>query len=224
MFVGHYSASFWGKAAERRIPLWLLFLAVQFVDVLWAIFILLGIEKARIVPGLTAGSPLDLYYMPYTHSLIGALAWSVVAGLLCQIVRAWRGLRSGLIVAAAVLSHWILDLVVHQPDLSLYGDHLKMGLGLWNYLWPSFLLEMLVLWLGAWLYLRSISSKKRMLGFVVFLSAVQVFGTFFSPPPPSARAEALMALFFYFAFAAIAGWADSANYLRIPRATGASAQ
>src|SRR5262252_3483389 len=73
MFVGHYGPSFAGKALDNRIPLWLLFLAVQFVDVLWGIFVLLGIEKVRIVPGITASSPLDLYYMPYTHSLVGGV-------------------------------------------------------------------------------------------------------------------------------------------------------
>ena len=224
MFVGHYSASFWGKAQQPRLPLWLLFIAVQFIDVLWAVFVLLGVEKARIVPGITAGSPLDLYYMPYTHSLIGALALSAVAGLLCQMVRSWRGLRPGLIVAGAVFSHWLLDLLVHRRDLSLYGDHFKMGLGLWNYLWPSFLLELVVLWLGAGLYLRQVSSKTRIVAFVLFLSAVQIFGTFFVPPPPSARAEAQMALFFYFAFAAIAGWADSGNYSRLQRSKAVAAR
>ncbi|HKR95914.1 MAG TPA: hypothetical protein VJW55_11150, partial [Candidatus Angelobacter sp.] len=73
MFIGHYSASFAGRAAEKRLPLWLLFIAVQFIDVLWAIFVLLGVEKVRIVPGFTASNALDLYYMPYTHSLLGAL-------------------------------------------------------------------------------------------------------------------------------------------------------
>ena len=89
MFVGHYSASFAAKAADQRIPLWLLFIAVQFVDVMWAIFVLLGIEKVRIVPGITASNPLDLYYMPYTHSLIGAVGWAVLAGLLPADDR-WR--------------------------------------------------------------------------------------------------------------------------------------
>ena len=80
MFTGHYSVSFAGRAAEKRIPLWLLFIAVQFIDVLWSIFVLLGIEKVRIVPGITASNALDLYYMPYTHSLLGALCW-VSAGV-----------------------------------------------------------------------------------------------------------------------------------------------
>ena len=86
MFVGHYSVSFAAKTAEKRIPLWLLFIAVQFIDVLWSIFVLLGIEKVRIVPGITASNALDLYYMPYTHSLLGVLFWSALAFVVCQFV------------------------------------------------------------------------------------------------------------------------------------------
>src|SRR5215471_18695242 len=111
MFIGHYSVSFAGKAAEPRVPLWLLFVAVQFVDILWAIFVLLGIEKVRIVPGITASNALDLYYMPFTHSLVGAVFWSALAFRLCQSFSSLKGWRSGLLVGAAVFSHWILDLI-----------------------------------------------------------------------------------------------------------------
>src|SRR5260370_17251833 len=112
---------------ESRIPLWLLFIAVQFVDVLWAIFVLLGIEKVRIVPGITASSPLDLYYMPYTHSLVGALGWSLLAYVVCQMIPKLRGQRIGLIVAAAVFSHWILDLIFPRPAFSLYNRLSTIG-------------------------------------------------------------------------------------------------
>jgi hypothetical protein len=131
LFTGHYSFSFAGRALagtdagknnEKRIPLWLLFLAVQWIDVMWSIFVLLGIEKVRIVPGFTASNALDLYYMPYTHSLLGVLCWSVLAYVVCQLFPQLRGMRTGLIVAAAVFSHWILDLIVHIPDLALYDS------------------------------------------------------------------------------------------------------
>ena len=86
MFVGHYGVSFAAKRVDRTVPLWVLFLAVQFLDILWAPCILLGIEKVRIVPGFTASNPLDLYYMPYTHSLVAALLWSCVGGFVYQFV------------------------------------------------------------------------------------------------------------------------------------------
>jgi len=208
LFVGHYSASFAGRAAEQRIPLWVLFIAVQLVDVLWAIFVLLGIEKVRIVPGITASSPLDLYYMPYTHSLVGALGWSVSAFVVCQFIPTLRGKRTGVIVALAVFSHWVLDLIVHRPDLALYDSTFKMGFGLWNYRALAFALEMAVLIGGAALYLEIVPRKGRIIGFVVLLVLVQVFGTFFFPPPKSDRAMAITALSFYGVLALIAWWAD----------------
>jgi hypothetical protein len=210
MFTGHYGPSFAAHALDedKRLPLWLLFIAVQFVDVLWAIFVLLGIEKVRIVPGITASNPLDLDYMPYTHSLVGALGWSLLAFMVCQMVPRLRGARTGLILAAAVFSHWILDLVVHRPDLSLYDSVYKMGFGLWNYRVPAFLVEMAVLFGGAALYLKTVPRKGHVILFVAALAVLQFVGTFVFPPPPSDRAEAMMALFFYFLLAAIAAWVE----------------
>jgi hypothetical protein len=115
MFVGHYGVSFAAKRAEPAIPLWVLFLAVQFLDVLWAPFVLLGIEKVRIVPGFTASNPFDLYYMPYTHSLPGALLWSCVGGLAYEIVARPSRRRTSVIIGLTVLSHWVLDFIVHRP-------------------------------------------------------------------------------------------------------------
>jgi len=208
LFVGHYSASFAGKTVETRIPLWLLFIAVQFIDVLWSIFVLLGIEKVRIVPGITASNPLDLYYMPYTHSLLGVLCWSALAYAVCQIVPSLRGVRTGLILAAAVFSHWILDLIVHRPDLALYDSVGKMGFGLWNYRATAFALEMAVLFGGAAMLYPKAAHRGRLIGFVIFLAALQVFGTFFFPPPPSDHAAATTALGSYIVLALMAWWVD----------------
>ena len=217
MFTGHYSFSFAGKALagksgdqekERRIPLWLLFLAVQWIDVMWSIFVLLGIEKVRIVPGITASNSLDLYYMPYTHSLLGALCWSAAAYVACQLRAGLRGARTGLILAAAVFSHWILDLIVHRPDLALYDSVGKMGLGLWNYRGASFALEMGVLFAGAAMLYRAAAHRGRLIGFVIFLAALQVFGTFFFPPPTSDHAAAMTALGSYIVLAVMAWWVE----------------
>lgn len=208
MFVGHYSASFAGKAAESRIPLWVLFIAVQWVDVLWGVFVLLGIEKVRIVPGITASNALDLYYMPYTHSLVGALGWSIFACVICQVVPRLRGARTGLIVAAAVFSHWILDLIVHRPDLALYDSVGKMGFGLWNHRSAAFILEMAVLFAGVALYYPRAAHRGRLIGSAIFLAGLQVFGTFFFPPPPSPHTAALTALISYALLGLIAWWVD----------------
>src|SRR5438445_5691288 len=112
MFVGQYGVSFASKSADRSIPLWVLFIAVQLLDFLWAPLVLLGIEKVRIVPGITASNPLDLYYMPYTHSLVGALIWSSLALVLYRVASGAKVSRAArLIVAFTVFSHWILDLI-----------------------------------------------------------------------------------------------------------------
>ena len=222
MFVGHYGPSFAAKSIETKIPLWLLFIAVQFVDVLWGIFVLLGIEKVRIVPGITASSPLDLYYMPYTHSLAGALGWSAVAYLLCQTVPRFRGQRIGLMVAAAVFSHWILDLIVHRPDLALYDSVFKMGFGLWNYRIPAFILEMAVLFAGAAMYIRTVSRKWKVIAYVAVLAVLQFVGTFSFPPPISDRVGAMTALFFYILLAAIAWWVERGQQSVVSRSARAS--
>src|SRR6266508_4937106 len=156
MFVGHYGVSFAAKKAEPAIPLWVLFIAVQLLDVLWAPFVLLGIEKVRIVPGFTATNPLDLYYMPYTHSLVAALLWSGAAFAAARrLPKVETGTRAALLVALAVFSHWILDLIVHVRDLPLVDDTAKVGLGLWNHRAVAFLLEAGVLFGGMSLYLRA---------------------------------------------------------------------
>ncbi len=85
MFVGHYGVSFAAKKIDPSVPLWMLFIAVQLLDVAWAPFVLAGIEKVCIVPGITASNPLDLYYMLYTHSLVAALLWSAGAFVIYRL-------------------------------------------------------------------------------------------------------------------------------------------
>jgi len=208
LFVGHYSASFAGRAAEKRLPLWLLFLAVQWIDVMWSIFVLLGIEKVRIVPHFTASNDLDLYYMPYTHSLLGVLCWSALAYAFCQLVPRLRGARTGLIVAGAVFSHWVLDLIVHRRDLALYDSVGKMGFGLWDYRALAFALEMAVLFGGVALLYQNWTHKAWLAGFAIFLAAVQVFGTFFFPPPVSDHAMAMTAFGLYAVLTLLAWWVE----------------
>lgn len=213
MFIGHYGVSFGGSAADRSIRLWVLFVAVQLLDIVWGVLVLLGVEDVRIVPGITATNPLDLYYMPYSHSLAAAILWSVAAGIAYHL---WRGrgtgLRSGAIVGAAVLSHWLLDLVVHRPDLPLVGDRHKVGLALWDLPAVAFLLEIALLFGGLWLYLRATRSEVRggATGFVVFgaaMVAIQAI-VFFGAPPPSAEAAAGTALAGYVLLAVAAWWLE----------------
>jgi uncharacterized membrane protein HdeD (DUF308 family) len=212
MFIGHYGPSFACKAWKPVIPLWVLFVAVQFVDIVWAVLVLFGVEKVRIVPGFTATNPFDLHYMPFTHSLPGAAFWSLGAAVAYRVVDRAQGWAAAAVVGAAVFSHWILDLIVHRPDLALYDDAYKVGLGLWNYPAIAFALEIALLFGGIALYLRATKSKDAIgrygmaiLGIVAV--ALQAY-VFFGPPPVSDTAFALTALGLYFAFAVAAYWLE----------------
>ena len=200
MFVGHYGVSFAAKKGDASVPLWVLFVAVQLLDFAWAPLVLLGVEKVRIVPGFTRTNALDLYYMPYTHSLVAAILWSAAAFALYRLA-ARGGNTAGLVVAAAVFSHWVLDLVVHVPDLPLYDDTTKVGLGLWN--WPATALglEAAALFGGMWLYFRTGAARRiPMVGFGLVMLAIQVY-VYFGPPPASDRSVAGTALAAYVVFA-----------------------
>jgi hypothetical protein len=210
MFIGHYGPSLAIKSLRPAIPLWLLFIAVQLVDVAWAVLVLLGVEKVRIVPGITASNPLDLYYMPYTHSLVAAIFWSVAVALLIRLVPGVTTRSAAVWVGIAVFSHWVLDFLVHRPDLPLYDDTMKIGLGLWNYPAVALALETALLFGGMILYLRVTRSMNAIgrIGMPVFgvvMLAIQSY-VFFGPPPVSPAAAAVTALMFYVVFAALAEW------------------
>src|SRR6266567_7912553 len=186
MFVGHYSVAFAAKSEKNRIPLWVLFIAVQFLDYMWATLVLLGIEKLRVIKGFTAGSMLDSYFHPYSHSLVAAIIWSGVAALIYWAICSRHGCHyrasAALIVGLAVFSHWILDLIAHPRDLAIYDDRWKVGFGLWNYRDPEFALEIALLAIAIILYLvRNVMPTIRKLatvGFGIALVIVQIGDTF----------------------------------------------
>jgi len=206
MFIGHYGPAFLVKRADRTIPLWVLFVAVQFLDVLWAPFVLLGIEKVRIVPGFTKASPLDLYYMPYTHGLLTTIGWSIVFGGAYQLIARPSTARASILVGLAVFSHWVLDFLVHRPDLPLYDNSAKVGLGLWNIPTIELPLEALLL-LGAmwWCYRENLRRAIGTFVFGVLLVALQVY-SFFAPPPPTDKAMAATAFISYIVLAIVIWW------------------
>ena len=203
MFVGHYGVSFAAKRFEPQLPLWVLFIAVQLLDVAWSPLVLLGVEQVRIVPGITASNPLDLYYMPYTHSLVAACVWSLAALVMYRVVRHAKRWTPSIVLAGAVLSHWILDFIVHRPDLPLYDNSAKVGLGLWNVAPLAFGLETAILFGGMYLYLRTGTSRRLpMVLFGIIMLAIQAY-VFFGPPPASPDAAAATALAAYIVFALI---------------------
>jgi hypothetical protein len=183
MFIGHYGVSFDAKPTGTRVPLWVWFIAVQWLDVIWSVLVLLGIEKLRIVPGFTQANALDLYYMPYTHGLPGSIVLSLIFGGVVALFTPGNRRTTGLLVAAALFSHWILDLIVHRPDLPLYDNKAKVDFGLWQHVALSLPLELILLGLGAWLYARVTTFKRQYVfwSFVIFLAAFQFYANFGSP-------------------------------------------
>src|SRR6187455_1868402 len=161
MFVGHYSSAFVGKALAPRVPLWVLLIAAQLVDVAWALFVLFGIERFSLDPSLPS-NPLVLEYMPFTHSLVGAIAWGVLGGAIVLATPRLGGtLGAAVIAGLVVVSHWVLDLVVHRPDLTLFGGDPKLGFGLWNLPVTAFAVEIAVLVAAAAWYARGASTAAR---------------------------------------------------------------
>ncbi|MEM1381895.1 MAG: hypothetical protein AAGH41_14875 [Pseudomonadota bacterium] len=188
MFVGHYAAALGARSFATQVPLWFLFFAVQFVDYLWAIFILLGIEEARVVPNFLEASHLDLYFMPYTHSLAATVVWSAALGIAYVLLaRPERRMVAGGVVAFAVASHWFADLIVHIEDLPLlYGDP-KVGFGLWRNQLLSQSLEAGILLLGLILYVRATKPKGAFGRATPIILAVVMFGMqAIGQVPPSA--------------------------------------
>jgi len=207
VFVGHYAPALVGKAVEPRVPLWMLFVAVQLVDIAWVVLVLLGVERVRIVPGLPS-NPLALEYMPFTHGLVAIAVWS---GATFLLARGWFGVRGALVLAAAVASHWICDLLVHRPDLPLLAGEPKLGLGLWNLPLVALVLEVALVLGAAWWCARNgaVARPRSLIGFAVALALVQT-GMTFGPQPTSVTATVLAALAFYLVVAAAGAWLDRA--------------
>jgi hypothetical protein len=197
MLAGHYSAALVGKAVAPRAPLWSLFAAAQLVDIAWALFVLAGIEHFRLDPSLPS-NPLDLYHIPYTHGLPATFAWAAAAYL---VARAWLGdSRAAGAIAAVTASHWLLDLLVHRPDLPLWDDAHKVGLALWNWPWLAWWTELGFIALSGFALWRAqaagSSARRKVVGVVAVLGLLHLASL--SPAPtssPAAFASIALTLF-----------------------------
>ena len=213
MFVGHYAVSLVLKRVEKKASLGLLFLAVQFVDVVFFPLVLLGIERLNVVENFTQSTHFELEYLPYTHSLLASFLW---AGFIYGIYRVTppRNTSVALVMGIAVLSHWFLDLLVHTPDLPLWSDaSTKLGFGLWNSAIATYTLEAALLAVGLWMYLRSTrasgaAGRYGMGMFVVLLLVVNAANVFGPLVDDSKVTLAISTLSMYFLFAGAAHWLD----------------
>ncbi len=202
MFVGHYAVALAAKRFSQKTSLGWTFLAVQFLDVLWVPAILLGIEHARVLPGFLPASPLVLYDMPWTHSLLMAIAWSWLA---------FRIFKS-LVIGGCVFSHWALDYVAHVHDLPLFRGGPLVGLGLWRYRHATFVVEALLLLAGLLIYLQSTRPKTKtgdfaMPAFVVLLIVLNAYNLY-GPAPRNIQMLAISGEIAYLVLAAVAAAFD----------------
>jgi hypothetical protein len=218
MFLGHFGVAFALKRAEPKLSLGTLFVATQLVDLLWGVFLLLGWEHVRILPDDNPLLTLQFYDYPISHSLVGALGWGLAAAALYyswptrDTTRHWQ---ASALVGAAVASHWLLDLIVHVPDLPLAGnDSPKLGLGLWRHFGLSVALELLVLGAGFAIYLKGRSRRHPVRPVRLAIVLILLVGTYAAsivgPPPSSATTIGAADIVFMLFVAALAAWADRA--------------
>ena len=191
MFIGHFGVGLAAKKIDNRPSLDTLFLASQFIDLLWPFFLLLGIEKVEIDPGASAFNPLNFVYYPFSHSLLGVLFWALLIGAIYFLIK--KNFKSALLLGILVLSHWILDLVTHIPDLPLFpGNDTKVGFGLWNSVPLTIAVEGLIFIFGSYLYIKATKAENKkgifaLWSLLIFLIVVYITNVF-GPPPESAEA------------------------------------
>jgi hypothetical protein len=215
MFIGHYAAALALKPADKRVSLFWLFLAATWLDLVFDLLGLAGIEKLRIVPGFTAANSLDLYFYPFSHSLLAALLWSALAYGIVRILPTNRlnQSRTAMVIALAVFSHWLLDWITHAPDLSLWGGEVKTGLGLWNSVLLSFVVESVLFAVALGFYLVSMRGERfrRRWGVAIFslvLYTMFAMTSLSGEAPPSVQALLGGGLLTNLLAALVAGWLD----------------
>ena len=197
MFLGHFGVAFGAKRVEPRVSLGGYAFAAQFLDELWPILVLAGVEHARPAPGLMAANQIDFISYPISHSLLMAVVWGVLIGALYFAIRRYR--RGAIVLGLTVVSHWVLDLPMHRADLPLWpGSSIVVGLGAWRSIQLTLLLDGGTFLVGLVLYLRASRARDRvgswaLWALVVLLVAVFLGGTL-GPPPPTVRTIAMSAL------------------------------
>jgi uncharacterized membrane protein YhaH (DUF805 family) len=223
MFIGHYGVAFAAKSAAPKVSLGTWFIAAQLLDLLWPVLLLAGVEHVRIAPGITRVTPLDFYDYPISHSLVTSLAWSAVFAVVYFIAR--RNVRGSVVLAAAVFSHWILDWITHRPDMPIApGSSKYVGLGLWDSLPLTILVESAIFVVGIALYVRRTRARDRagqwaLSGLALLLATY--FANLFGPPPPSVRAITWSAMGLW-VFVAAAYWTDRHRDIRMVQTRAAA--
>lgn len=218
MFLGHYGIAFAAKRVAPRTSLGALVFAAEFLDELWPVLLLLGVEQVRIVPGLMTTSPLEFTYYPYSHSLLMAVVWGVLIGAIYFVYRRYG--RGAFVLGALVVSHWLLDLPMHQKDLPLWvgATSPKFGWGLWNSVALTYIIEFTIFLAGVSAYTRATRPLDRIgrWGWWIYVALLAVlYVSSNGPPPPSVSALAWTSLGLWL-FVPWAWWIDKHRILILP--------
>ena len=212
MFIGHFAPALLARGITEDAPkLGVLFIAAQLVDWVFFTFAIFGIEQLRIVPGITAMNPLDLVFMPYSHSLLATAGWALVFGVVVGIVL--RNIVAAAWGAIVVLSHWLLDLLAHRPDLTIAGGEEKYGFGLWNTPSIEMPLEIGLVLLAYWFYISR--TKGPVIPPLILLGAMLLFQAinWFGPQPETAGVGMYLSVFLsYGILTAMAFWVQSTRW------------
>lgn len=204
MFIGHWAPAMIAATHKDAPSLPVLFIAAQLVDWAFFLFVLFGIEAMRITPGISAMNALDLYHMPYTHSLVGSVVWAAAFAALVYAFN--RNRTAALIAFLVVLSHWFFDLLVHIPDLTIAGSPPKLGFGLWNHPAIEMPLELGLTFGALWLYARKARPKRLpLIAFVAVLLILQWIH-WFGPVDPEVTLGAQLLPFLAFGLVTLASW------------------
>ena len=209
MFLGHFGLAFAAKRVAPRPSLGTAVLAAQWADGVWPILVLLGLEQVQIRPGITRVTPLDFVSYPYSHSLVADLVWAAIFALVYGTLRKdWRGAGW---LAVLVMSHWVLDVVAHRPDMPTWPGGPKLGAGLWDSMAATLVAEFVLFGIGLWLYMRSTVARdvlgKVLLWTFAITLAVLFLAAVFGPPPPTVFALAVTGLLGWL-FVVWAYWID----------------
>jgi membrane-bound metal-dependent hydrolase YbcI (DUF457 family) len=211
MFIGHFGLSFAAKRATPRVSLAVLFTAAAFADLLWPVLLALGLEQVRIDPGNTAFTPLDFVSYPYSHSLLTLIVWGAAFAAVYRMITTENG-RTFTVLAALVVSHWLLDFVTHRPDMPLYPGGPRLGLGLWNSIAATVAIEVPLFALGVWIYTSATRPRDRTgrwaLAGLIALLVVSYIANILSGPPPSLQALYVTALVGTVVLLLWSGWVD----------------
>ena len=187
MFIGHFAVGFAAKRVTPRISLAILFLAVQLADLLWPVLVAAGVERVKLQPGNTAFTPLDFVSYPYSHSLLMLAIWGLALGFAYRVIRHRDG-TTMLLLFLLVVSHWVLDWITHRPDMPTYPGGPKVGLGLWNSVPATLIVELAMFAIGVWVYSRATRARDAigrwsLVGLVGVLLAVYCTNLASGAPP-----------------------------------------